>query len=103
MDKKTLIKVIEALELEVEVKITTTPSKLRLLVKDSIIRVFELEGDESEINESISQMIENAFSGDDEGTSSQTDEEDNSTQQEEQEVKPKGGTKSLMEKYATKK
>lgn len=77
MDKKTLMSVIENLELETEVKNTTPPSKIREMIKESIISTYELEGSDEEINASITDIIENAF-GD-----SEKEEESNETVEEE--------------------
>lgn len=61
MDKKTLITVIEKLELPVEFRPTTPPSKLRELITDSICSMYELEVSDEE---GISAIIDGAFDED---------------------------------------
>lgn len=79
MDKKTLIELSKTLELEVDIKNTTTPSKIRTMIKEALVSQYELEGSDAEINEAILDIIESALS--DEGGESEEDsnEEENSS------------------------
>lgn len=79
MDKRTLIELSKTLELEVEIKNTTTPSKIRTMIKEALVAQYELEGSDEEINEAILDIIESALS--DEGGESEEDsnEEENSS------------------------
>lgn len=79
MDKKTLIELSKTLELEVDIKNTTTPSKIRTMIKEALVSQYELEGSDAEINEAILDIIESALS--DEGGESKEDsnEEENSS------------------------
>lgn len=121
MDKKTLLSVIEKLELDVDVKVTTPPSKIRQIIKDAMIEVYELEGDDEEINESIVNIITDSLENEE---GNQDDNEDNSSEEynsdessdyeggetenssfeeEKQEEKPVSKRSSLMSKYQKKK
>lgn len=64
MDKKTLMEVIKVLELKVNIKLTTPPSKIRLAIVSSIIKEYELKGDD--ISNQISNIVEEAFEEDNE-------------------------------------
>lgn len=66
MDKKTLMFLIEKLELEVKAKVTTPPSKIRQMIKEAIISSYELEGSNSSINKAIVNIIEDVMSNQDE-------------------------------------
>ena len=89
MDKKTLIELSKTLELEVEIKNTTTPSKIRTMIKEALVAQYELEGSDEEINEAILDIIESALNdegGESEGESENEDsneEENNSSSEEE--------------------
>ena len=121
MDKKTLMSVIETLELEVDnVKITTPPSKIRQIIKDKMIEVYELEGSDEEINESIVNIINDSLNSNDsddlneyqgeeeEGYQEEEDNEENFQEEEKEEEKEEkpastGRRKSsLMDKYKKK-
>ena len=124
MDKKTLISLVEKLELEVDIKVTTPPSKIRQIIKDEIIKVYELEGTNDEINDSIVNIITDSLdSEDNDGDSNGIDDveyessdndgdetmSDESMQEEvqeevkEEEEKPQNKRSSLMNKYQRKK
>ena len=75
MDKKTLIAVIEKLELPVEFRPTTPPSKLRELITESICSVYELEVSDEE---GISAIIDGAF--DEEGAQEESQQEEPATE-----------------------
>lgn len=116
MDKKTLIELSKTLELEVDIKNTTTPSKIRTMIKEALVSQYELEGSDAEINEAILDIIESALS--DEGGESEEDsneeenssvnenedseqnEEENSEESEETSNAPKRS--SLLDKYRKK-
>lgn len=89
MDKKTLIELSKTLKLEVEIKNTTTPSKIRTMIKEALVAQYELEGSDEEINEAILDIIESALNdegGESEGESENEDsneEENNSSSEEE--------------------
>ena len=113
MDKKTLIELSKTLELEVDIKNTTTPSKIRTMIKEALVSQYELEGSDAEINEAILDIIESALS--DEGGESEEDsnEEENSSvnenedseQNEEENSEETSNTpkrSSLLDKYRKK-
>lgn len=102
MDKNTLKELVSSLELDLELKNTFPPSKMRKLIKESIIKTYELEGDSASINEQITDIIENSF----EDTSKDNEENDEvepSSEETEEEPttdkKPKTKASALLEKY----
>lgn len=100
MDKKTLMSLPKILELEVEgIKITTPPSKMRRLIKDAMVKAYELEGDNEEINASITDIISDSTPNEESNEEIEEAEEKESESQEET-VSPKKG--SLLEKYRKK-
>lgn len=100
MDKKTLMSIPGILEIEVEgIKITTPPSKMRRLIKDAMIAVYELEGDNEEINSQITDILSDSMPGDAEETEEQEQEQQPEEEQKE-ETAPKKG--SLLDKYRKK-
>lgn len=114
MDKKTLINVAETLELELDIKNTTPPSKIRTMIKEAIVSQYELEGSDEEINNSITEIIDSAFEGDGEGDDTQNEgdgegEGDGETQEETQDENPEpepeqptNKRSSLLNKYKKK-
>lgn len=116
MDKKTLIELSKTLELEVDIKNTTTPSKIRTMIKEALVSQYELEGSDEEINEAILDIIESALndkggeseedsneeenSSVDENENSEQNEEENSEESEETSNAPKRS--SLLDKYRKK-
>lgn len=116
MDKKTLIKLSKTLELEVDIKNTTTPSKIRTMIKEALVSQYELEGSDEEINEAILDIIESALNDEggeseedsneeenssvDENENSEQNEEENSEESEETSNAPKRS--SLLDKYRKK-
>ena len=109
MDKKTLMSIPEILEIEVEgMKTTTPPSKMRRLLKDAIVKSFELEGDDDEINANITDILSDSVLNYENLSEeeSQMSEEEQPEEQPEEEVEedatpsPKKG--SLLEKYRKK-
>lgn len=123
MDKKTLMSLPKILELDVQIKTTTPPSKIRQILKETMIETYELEGSDSEINEQIANIINEAFDGSDasEDTDDDNDdanvetdfneeteaddEEGSSNEEEDEDLKPSIPKKksSLLEKYSKKK
>lgn len=112
MDKKTLMSLPEVLELELKLKLTTPPSKMRQMIKDAIIEAYELEGNNEEVNTSITDIIESAFNDDDieeeeeevdtlEEESEEKEEEPDEEEEEEAPAPPKKS--SLLSKYSKKK
>lgn len=102
MDKNTLKELVSSLELDLKLKNTFPPSKMRKLIKESIIKTYELEGDSVSINEQITDIIENSF----EDTSKDNEEnnkvEPSSEETEEEpttDKKPKTKASALLEKY----
>lgn len=116
MDKKTLIELSKTLELEVDIKNTTTPSKIRTMIKEALVSQYELEGSDEEINEAILDIIESALNDEggeseedsneeenssvDENENSEQNEEENSEESEETSNAPKRS--SLLDKYRKK-
>ena len=116
MDKKTLIELSKTLELEVDIKNTTTPSKIRTIIKEALVSQYELEGSDEEINEAILDIIESALNDEggeseedsneeenssvDENENSEQNEEENSEESEETSNAPKRS--SLLDKYRKK-
>lgn len=100
MDKNTLKELVKNLELDLELKNTFPPSKMRNLIKASIIETFELEGDSSSINDQITDIIENSF---DDTPKENPSEETPENNEEEVEEAPKTKTSALLEKYRHKK
>lgn len=85
MDKNTLMFLIESLELEVEAKVTTPPSKIRQMIKEAIISSYELEGSNSSINKAIINIIEDAMNNQDENEEETADYEGGEVEYEEEE------------------
>ena len=117
MDKKTLNFIIKTLELETDVKVITPPSKMRIMIKEAIIAAYELEGNNSEINEAITNIIEGATSDEDSEDKEENEndseygedptindnddgEENDESKQEEEKQTPKKS--KLMSKYGKK-
>lgn len=116
MDKKTLIELSKTLELEVDIKNTTIPSKIRTMIKEALVSQYELEGSDEEINEAILDIIESALNDEggeseedsneeenssvDENENSEQNEEENSEESEETSNAPKRS--SLLDKYRKK-
>lgn len=102
MDKNTLKELVSSLELDLELKNTFPPSKMRKLIKESIIKTYELEGDSASINEQITDIIENSFED-----TSKDNEENNEVEPSSEETKeepatdekPKTKASALLEKY----
>lgn len=113
MDKKTLIELSKTLELEVDIKNTTTPSKIRTMIKEALVSQYELEGSDEEVNEAILDIIESALN--DEGGESEEDsneeedlpvDENEDSEQEEEETSEETSNapkrSSLLDKYRKK-
>ena len=115
MDKKTLMSLPEALELDIEIKKTTAPSKIRQILKDAIIEAYELEGSNSEINASITDIIEESLGdesdeedndeveGEVDNSNEEDDGDDNSDAEKEEEAPAPKKRESLLNKYRSKK
>lgn len=115
MDKKTLMSLPEALELDIEIKKTTAPSKIRQMLKDAIIEAYELEGSNAEINASITDIIEESLGDEsDEEDNKEVEEEvdnsneeddgdDDSDAEEKEEAPAPKKRESLLNKYRSKK
>lgn len=102
MDKKTLMSLPKILELNLDLKMTTPPSKLRRIIKDAIIEVYELEGNNEEINSSITDIIESSLENND---NEDAGENENTEPEPEPESDPEPAPKreSLLNKYRSKK
>lgn len=102
MDKNTLKELVSSLELDLELKNTFPPSKMRKLIKEAIIKTYELEGDSASINEQITDIIENSFE-DTPKNNEENDEVEPSSEKTEEEPttdkKPKTKASALLEKY----
>lgn len=100
MDKKTLMSIPGILEIEVEgIKTTTPPSKMRRLIKDAMVAIYELEGDNEEINSQITDILSDSMPNGDIEEEIEEQEQPEEEKQEE-EVTPKKG--SLLDKYRKK-
>lgn len=102
MDKNTLKELVSNLELDLELKNTFPPSKMRKLIKESIIKTYELEGDSASINEQITDIIENSFEDNPKDNEESDEVEPSSEETEEEPItdkKPKTKTSALLEKY----
>lgn len=102
MDKKTLMSIPGILEIEVEgIKITTPPSKMRRLIKDAMVAVYELEGDNEEINSQITDILSDSMpAGDTEEEIEEQEEQQSEEKEQKEETAPKKG--SLLDKYRKK-
>ena len=100
--KNTLKELVSSLELDLELKNTFPPSKMRKLIKEAIIKTYELEGDSASINEQITDIIENSFE-DTPKDNEENDEVEPSSEKTEEEPttdkKPKTKASALLEKY----
>ena len=104
MDKKTLLSIPNILEIEVEgVKITTSPSKIRRLLKDAMVKTYELEGSNEEINAIITDILLDSMSKEEvEEEENKIDEPEEQEQQEEEPEKFVVKKGSLLDKYGKK-
>lgn len=101
MDKKTLMTLPELLELEVELKTTTPPSKMRKMIKEAIVHTYELEGTNSEINDSITDIISSQL--EEKGNHEDNEPEKNDDNEEEEVEASPAKSQSLLDKYRKKK
>lgn len=102
MDKKTLMSIPGILEIEVKgIKTTTPPSKMRRLIKDNMVAVYEIEGDNEEINSQITDILLDSIPAGDAGETEEQEQEQQSEEegQKEETVSNKG---SLLDKYRKK-
>lgn len=99
MDKKTLQAVIEKLELPIEVKLTTPPSKLRIAIVAAIAENFELDPSDSE---GITSLIENAFEEAGEESEPEPEPEEEAPAPVEPEKPKSKNRSSLLDKYRKK-
>lgn len=102
MDKNTLKELVSSLELDLELKNTFPPSKMRKLIKESIIKTYELEGDSASINEQITDIIENSFEDTSKDNEENNEVEPSLEETEEEpttDKKPKTKASALLEKY----
>ena len=101
MDKKTLMSIPGILEIEVEgIKTTTPPSKMRRLIKDAMVAVYELEGDNEEINSQITDILSDSMPAGDAEETEEQEQEQQPEEEQKEETAPKKG--SLIDKYRKK-
>jgi outer membrane biosynthesis protein TonB len=101
MDKKTLMSIPGILEIEVEgIKTTTPPSKMRRLIKDAMVAVYELEGDNEEINSQITDILLDSMPASDAEETEEQEQEQQPKEEQKEETAPKKG--SLLDKYRKK-
>lgn len=107
MDKKTLMSLPKILDIEIEdIKTTTPPSKMRKLIKEAMIETYELEGNNEEINSSITDIISDSMPNEDSDEDNEEQENEDIEDQENEEVEEKVSSKpkkgSLLDKYRKK-
>lgn len=115
MDKSTLMSLPKLLELDITLKTTTPPSKMRKMLLEALISNFELEGDSETISTSITEIISSSLEEDSDNsetedndeseenyTSEEENEESTSEEEEEEAPAPKKGH-SLLDKYKNRK
>jgi hypothetical protein len=101
MDKKTLMSIPGILEIEVEgIKTTTPPSKMRRLIKDAMVAIYELEGDNEEINSQITDILSDSMPAGDAEETEEQEQEQQPEEEQKEETAPKKG--SLLDKYRKK-